>query len=364
MHPQDEAFMRAALALARRGLGRTAPNPVVAALVVGADGTMLGRAVTAPGGRPHAEALALEEVGLKARGATLYVTLEPCATRSATHYGPSCTDRILQSGIARVVIGAPDPSPHAAGHGAKRLREAGLDVVEHIMADVATELNLGHILRVRTNRPMVTIKLAQTADGFAGSLKREPLQITEEESRALVHRMRAQADVLVTGIGTILADDPRLDVRLPGMAGLSPMVVVLDTSGRIPAQARIFQTGHRVLVATASPEGVAPRLTGFDKAEVLAVPAGGDGHIDLAILLAALCARGVTRIMLEAGPTLAEAFARTGFCDELVLLTGAHAAGEGIPALGPALHSFMAKSQRVETMHLGVDTLSRYRTKS
>jgi diaminohydroxyphosphoribosylaminopyrimidine deaminase / 5-amino-6-(5-phosphoribosylamino)uracil reductase len=360
---QDIAFMQAALALARRGLGRTAPNPAVAALVVSPDGVMLGRAVTAPGGRPHAEALALVQAGKKARGSTLYVTLEPCARRSASSYGSSCTDEILNHRVARVVIGAADPSAFAGGAGAARLREAGLEVVEHVLSDAASWLNLGHMLRITAHRPMVSVKLAATADGFAGTADGKPLIITGEESRALVHRMRAQADALITGIGTILADDPRLDVRLPGMASFSPMVVVADTSGRIPKRAQVFQPGRSMLIATAAPEAVSSLLAQHEGAGVLPIPRAESGHLDLSALLAALAARGITRVMVEAGPQLAEAFAAHHLMDELVLLTGATPTGTGLPALGAHLAAFIARA-RSERLHeermLGMDRLDRY----
>ncbi len=239
---RDEAFMRAAIALARRGLGRTWPNPSVAALVVDESvepPVVRGRGRTAPGGRPHAEANAVAEAGAGARGATMYVTLEPCARRSQRVFGPSCTEIILASGIRRVVIGAADPSPFASGEGTAALRAAGIEVITGICEAEAREVTRGHCLRVSSHRPFVTLKLAQTKDGFAGTADRQPVAITGAEAQAHVHRLRSIHDALVTGIGTVLADDPRLDVRLPGMAEMSPMRVVLDTEGRMPADARI-----------------------------------------------------------------------------------------------------------------------------
>lgn len=358
---RDEAFMRAALAYAARGLGNTAPMPSVAALVVDErfePPRVLARGRTAKGGRPHAEAFALEAAGKAARGATLFVTLEPCARRSQTHYGPSCTERILDAGIARVVIGAADPSPFAAGEGAARLKMAGLAVEEGVLGDEAAKLNQGHCLRVRLGRPFIRVKLAQTADGFAGTVDRTPLTITGEETRAFVHRLRSDVDAIVTGIGTVLADDPLLDVRLPGMADHSPLRIVLDSDGRINSAARMLADAARVsvLVATAAPEALITRLGGIAGTEIMAVPKAV-AHLDLAALFAAVGARGLTRVMVEAGPTLAGAVAAAGLCDELVLLTGAGAVGSGLPAIMPGLAEWRAKADLVEERMIGGDRL-------
>lgn len=364
---RDEAFMRAALALARRGLGRTAPNPGVAALVVDESRdppVMLGRGVTAPHGRPHAEDLAIRAAGAAARGATLYVILEPCARRSERHFGPSCTEIILESGIARVVIGAADPSPFAAGEGAKRLRAAGIRVDEGVLGIEAARLNQGHCQRVRLNRPFTRVKLAQTTDGFAASAVRRPIAITGEMARAYVHRLRADVDAIITGIGTILADDPLLDVRLPGMADWSPLRVILDTAGRISPSARILADAARVpvLIATAEPGSLSARLGTMEGVEMIAIPCETTGleagkHLDLAALMAALAARGITRVMVEAGPTLANALARDGLCDELVRFTGPQTLGQGLPAIGPALAEWLGTAEAAEGRMLGPDRL-------
>lgn len=362
---RDVAFMRAALAFAARGLGNTAPMPSVAALVVDESRDpprILARGRTAKGGRPHAEARALDAAGAAARGATLYVTLEPCAKRSQTYYGPSCTERVLEAGIARVVIGAPDPSPFAAGEGAARLRAAGVAVVEGVLAEEAGRLNRGHCQRVRLGRPFVQVKMAMSADGFAGTADRKPIAITGELARAYTHRLRAGADALVTGIGTVIADDPLLDCRLPGMADHSPLRVIADTRGRFDPACRIAQDAARVpvLVATAAPGDLAKRLEGLAGIEVMGVPESG-GHLDLAALLAALGARGITRVLIEAGPDLANAIAAAGLCDELVLLTGPASAGQGLAALGPALAQWRRSAICMESRLLDADRLEIYR---
>jgi len=361
----DTAFMRAALALARRGLGRTAPNPAVAALVVDESvnpPVVLGRGVTAPSGRPHAEAVALGQAGDAARGATIYVTLEPCAERSSRDFGPSCTDRILATGLSRVVIGAADPSPHATGKGIARLRAAGIEVVEGVIAGEAETLNAGHITRIRQGRPFTFLKLAQTPDGFAGSPEGKALAITGEDARAYVHRLRASADALITGIGTVLADDPQLDCRLPGMGYLTPTRVVLDTHGRMPPHARLLATAAQapVVIATAEPDRLLASLGSREGVDILAVPRMAGGHLDLAAVLGALGARGITRAMVEAGPTLADALAEAALLDEVILLTGAAKAGQGLPALRPHLAQCLARATLRETGALGPDQLQRF----
>lgn len=363
---RDRMFMRAALALATRGLGRTAPNPSVAALVVDErrdPPVVIGRGVTAPSGRPHAEDLALRQAGPAAAGCTIYVTLEPCARRSTRRFGLACTELILGSGIRRVVIAGSDPSPFAAGEGASKLREAGIEVVEGVLAAEAARVNRGHILRVRENRPFIRIKLARTDDGFAGTADGRPVAITGEEARAFVHRLRADCEAIVTGIDTALADDPMLDVRLPGMADWSPLRVIVDTEGRIRPDLRLLADAGRipVVIATAQPEKVRALLAGRQGIEILALPRGADGRVDLGALLGALAARGITRAMVEAGPRLAEAFARAGFCDEFVLLTGPARLGAGRVAIGDGLAEWLAHADLVEERKLGPDRLARYR---
>jgi diaminohydroxyphosphoribosylaminopyrimidine deaminase / 5-amino-6-(5-phosphoribosylamino)uracil reductase len=356
--PHDEALMRAAIALARRGLGRTWPNPSVAALVVDDSvdpPVMLGRGITAPGGRPHAEANAVMAAGTAARGATMIVTLEPCAQRSQRVFGPSCTEIILESGIRRVVIGASDPSPFASCEGAQRLREAGIEVVTGVLEAEAHAVTLGHCLRVAKNRPFITLKLAQTADGFAGTSDRHALAITGEETRAFVHGMRATHDAILTGIGTVLADDARLDVRLPGMAHMSPLRVVLDTDGRMPRSARMLMNQNgRSLILSAKPQNLA-LIRSIENVEITAVSTDQHGHVDLVMALAALAARGITRLMVEAGPTLAEAFARAGLIDTFVLLTGPEKVGNGLATIGPALAEWRKNAQLAESRRIGHD---------
>ncbi|HLJ69802.1 MAG TPA: bifunctional diaminohydroxyphosphoribosylaminopyrimidine deaminase/5-amino-6-(5-phosphoribosylamino)uracil reductase RibD, partial [Roseiarcus sp.] len=226
----DERFMAAALALGRRGLGRAAPNPAVGALIV-RDGVVVGRGFTAAGGRPHAERSALDQAGHLAKGATIYVTLEPCAHQGR---GPPCAAAIVEAGIACVVSAMEDPDPRTAGQGHALLRRAGIEVAVGVGAAAARRDHLGHILRVSQNRPAVTLKLAQTADGFAAGARYDPrLAITGEAANSRVQILRAMHDAIMIGIGTALGDDPLLTVRFPG-AEARPLRVVLDPRLSLP----------------------------------------------------------------------------------------------------------------------------------
>jgi diaminohydroxyphosphoribosylaminopyrimidine deaminase/5-amino-6-(5-phosphoribosylamino)uracil reductase len=337
--------MRATLDFSRRNLGLTAPNPAVGAIIVKHD-VVLGRGITQPGGRPHAEQIALAQAGEAARGATIYVTLEPCARRSRTGDGPSCTDAILAAGIARAVIAAPDPSPFAAGEGERRLRGHGVDVVTGVLAGEAAAFHLGHILRVTAHRPLVQLKLAATSDGFAATRDHKPLAITGEMARSMTHMLRARADAIMVGIGTVIADDPQLTCRLPGLRGRSPVRVVLDGALRTPMLSQLVKTAREVPTWIVAGVGAsverewALRSQGVD---VLRVGADDAGRLDLVDSLGLLADWGITRLMVEGGPTLAEALAGADLIDEAVLFSGGwklggQAGGQGgLPALGPAL---------------------------
>lgn len=355
--------MNVALALGRRGLGRAWPNPAVGALVVRDEPqgpVIVGRGWTQPGGRPHAETEALRRAGAAARGATLYVTLEPCC-----HYGrtPPCTDAIVAAGIRRVVSAIDDPNPQMAGEGHARLRAAGIEVAVGEGAAAARRDHAGHIRRMRDGRPHVTLKLAVSSDGKAGLAGRRPAAITGEAARARVHLMRAMHDAVLTGVGTVIADDPLLTCRLPGMEDRSPVRVVLDTHLRTPPESRLAATAQTVpawIVAgpDASPEREeALRRRGV---EVLRAPLAEDA-IDLAAALRLLAGRGITRVMLEAGPILAAAFLAADLVDEAVLFQSPEAIGpDGLPALEGAPLSALTQSPRLArraTERIGADTM-------
>ena len=362
----DERFMRMAIALARRGLGQTAPNPSVGAIIVRHDTdtpVIVGRGVTAAGGRPHAERIALDQAGELALGATLYVTLEPCARRSILRDGPSCTDAVLCSGLSRIVIGAPDPSPYAAGEGVKRLKAHGIMVENGICEAEARIVNLGHELRVTQHRPMVLLKLAMTADGFAGTRKQTPLAITGDAAKARTFLMRAEADAIAVGIGTVLADDPALTCRLPGLEARSPIRIVFDTDLRLPQASRLASTARTVPTWVFAGLGApAERERALLNAGVEVMRVGEDkGRLDLGVALGLLADRGITRLMVEGGPAMAESFAAHGLIDEMTLLTGPRSVRDGLPAIGPHLRDWIRRHSAVEDDLLGADRLQMFR---
>jgi diaminohydroxyphosphoribosylaminopyrimidine deaminase / 5-amino-6-(5-phosphoribosylamino)uracil reductase len=329
---EDARLMAAALAFGRRSLGLCAPNPSVGALIV-RDGVLVGRGVTSAGGRPHAERNALDEAGPAAAGATLYVTLEPCSHHGKT---PPCAEAIVAAGIARVVSAIADPNPEVAGQGHAALAAHGIAVEVGLREAAARRAHAGHFSRVRDGRPHVTLKLAVSADGKAGLAGRKPAPITGEEARARVHLMRSMNDAILIGIGTALADDPELTCRLPGLEARSPVRVVLDTALRLPETAALVRTARTtpvwVVAGPAAGEEAERRLRRHG-VEVLRCGASA-GRIDPAAMLALLAGRGITRAMVEGGPTVAASLVAADLVDEAVILRAPTAIGaDGIDAL-------------------------------
>jgi diaminohydroxyphosphoribosylaminopyrimidine deaminase/5-amino-6-(5-phosphoribosylamino)uracil reductase len=329
---QDRRFMALALALGRRGLGRTWPNPAVGAVIV-KDGVIAGRGWTQPGGRPHAEIEALRRAGAAARDATLYVTLEPCSHHGKT---PPCADAIIAAGVSRVVSALEDPNPEVAGAGHARLRAAGLAVDIGIGADEARRDHAGHIRRMREGRPNVMLKLAISADGKAGAAGARPVAITGEAVRERVHLLRAQSDAIMIGIGTALADDPMLTCRLPGMEKNSPLRIVLDSALRLPLGSRLVQSARDIpvwaIAGVKAPRSAEDALRG-QGVEVLRTGENG-GRLDLAAVLKLLAARGITRLMVEGGPTLAASLVAADLVDEAELFYSPKVVGaDGFDAL-------------------------------
>ncbi|WP_420392125.1 bifunctional diaminohydroxyphosphoribosylaminopyrimidine deaminase/5-amino-6-(5-phosphoribosylamino)uracil reductase RibD [Acuticoccus sp.] len=339
--------MAAALSLGRQGLGRTAPNPSVGALIV-QDGTVVGIGRTADGGRPHAEVVALAMAGSAARGATLYVTLEPCS-----HVGrsPPCVDAVLAAGLMRVVVGALDPNPLVAGQGVEALRRAGVEVVVGMREGEARRDLSGHILRMIHGRPHVSLKLAVSADGAIGRRGEGQVMISGPGSRASAHLMRAQHDSIAVGVGTVLADDPALTCRLPGMAGLSPTRVVFDTEARTPPTATLLAGGATILTAPDA-DGGRVRALHVAGATVVPVPRGEGGRLDLHLALRALARSGVTRLLVEGGAALAEAFAAADLIDAATWIEAPRRVG------GDAVRPFggrgaAALARRLPMRHVG-----------
>ncbi len=334
MSEADLHFMKIALAMARRGLGTTAPNPSVGAVIVDDGGGLLGRGWTQPGGRPHAEVEALARAGTKARGATLYVTLEPC---SHTGKSPPCADAVIKAGIKRVVCALGDPDTRVAGRGFAKLRAAGIEVVENVLGDEAHWLTLGHISRVTKNRPFVQLKIATDADGLIAAGDGAPVWVTGEEARARGHLLRAQADAILVGIGTALVDDPSLDCRLPGVGAQSPKVFVLDRKLRLPLLSKLVEQAKKREIAIVVSFGgcesqeEAGRIEKLMSKNVQIWDEPTTKERFLPDLLRDMVNHGndVTRLLVEGGPHVWRSFLEAGVIDEIVHFRGAGTVGDG-----------------------------------
>ena len=359
----DRRFMDLALTLGRRGLGRTWPNPAVGAVVV-KDGVTVGRGWTQPGGRPHAEPVALTQAGEAARGATLYVTLEPCS-----HVGksPPCADAVIAAGITRVVSAIEDPNPEVAGQGHAKLRNAGIEVDVGLMAEEAARAHAGHFRRVREQRPHVIVKLAASADDRIAGPGHKTVAITGEAANARTHLLRAQCDAILVGIGTVLSDDPLLTCRLPGMEARSPIRVVLDRGLRIPAKSRLVRSARQTplwVVASELAEAPAAAILGANGAQVIRLGSRSQGGLDLSEVVRVLAERGITRLLVEGGARVASSFVAAGLADEFWLLRGPGAIGaDGVAALNALPLSAITQSPafRVRASEsLGSDILTVY----
>ena len=351
----DARFMALALTLGRRGLGNAWPNPAVGAVIV-KDGKIIGRGWTQPGGRPHAETLALKRAGKEARGATLYVTLEPCSHHGKT---PPCADAVLRAGIARVVSAMDDPNPEVAGQGHARLREKNIVVDVGQGADEALHSHIGHIRRLRDGRPHVLLKLAVSSDGKAGAAGRKPVEITGEAARQRVFLMRAQHDAILAGLGTVMADNPSLTTRLSGMRERSPVRIVLDARLRVPLSMNVVSTaGENPSWIFAGPQAsaTAEQFLRDKGVEVFRV-GEKDGKLDIAAVLKVLAERGITRLMVEGGPRVAASFVSADLVDEAVVLHGPNPIGaDGIDALEDLpLGALSRHLQRVGSEPFGPD---------
>jgi diaminohydroxyphosphoribosylaminopyrimidine deaminase/5-amino-6-(5-phosphoribosylamino)uracil reductase len=330
----DRRFMELALTLGRRGLGRTWPNPAVGAVVV-KNGIVLGRGWTQPGGRPHAEPEALRRAGAAAKGATLYVTLEPCS-----HFGksPPCADAVIAAGVSRVVSAIEDPNPEVAGQGHAKLRAAGIQVEVGLCSADAKRDHAGHFHRIRDGRPHVILKLAVSADDKIAAAGSKPVAITGEAARTRVHLLRAQSDAILIGVRTAIADDPVLTCRLPGMEPRSPVRIVLDPMLRLPAASRLVQTARATplwLVASELAEPAAATRLGAAGAQVIRLPPqAAPSALEPPAVLRALAERGISRLMIEGGSLVASSFVESGLVDEIWLLRGPGEIGaDGIAAL-------------------------------
>jgi diaminohydroxyphosphoribosylaminopyrimidine deaminase / 5-amino-6-(5-phosphoribosylamino)uracil reductase len=315
---QDRRFMGVALALARRVLGTTAPNPAVGALIVDeASGEVTARGWTQPGGRPHAEAHVLLRAGAQAHGKTMYVTLEPCSHHGRT---PPCADAIRAAGVRRLVCAIEDPNPEISGKGFASLRQAGIAVETGVCAEAARWMAAGHILRMTKGRPFVQLKLAVSADGLIAPGDGAPRWVSNEQARAYAHLLRARADAILIGSQTVADDDPQLTCRLPGLGNRSPRRYVLDSRLRTAPGSKLATSAGAVPVTLfGAPDAPVPALP----ASVVVRRIATDGNgLSLTAVLASLNADGITRLLVEGGPHVAGSFVAADLVDEAVIARG------------------------------------------
>ena len=329
--PEDERFMAAAIRLSQWHLGRTTTNPSVGSVVV-RDGAIVGRAATALSGRPHAETQALAEADELARGATAYVTLEPCS-----HYGktPPCAEALIAYGVARVVVSVTDPDSRVSGRGIAMLRQAGIEVETGVLEEEGRRSLAGYLMRQTRNRPYVTLKIAVSADGMIGRVGKGQVRITGDVARAQVQVLRAETDAILVGIGTAIADDPELTSRLPGLEDRSPIRIVVDDELRLPLESKLARTAREVpviAVATEPPHfdedadtALMARRRALDAAgvEVLQSRSSPPGE-----LLEALATRGISSLLVEGGAKTAQRFLDADLVDRILLFQGPATIGE------------------------------------
>jgi diaminohydroxyphosphoribosylaminopyrimidine deaminase/5-amino-6-(5-phosphoribosylamino)uracil reductase len=340
----DTVYMARALRLAECGLLTTAPNPRVGCVLVNA-GTVVGEGWHARAGEPHAEINALQQAGSKSAGATAYVTLEPCCHQGRT---PPCTDALIAASVARVVAAMEDPNPAVAGKGLAALQAAGIDAAAGLLSDVAQQLNPGFVMRMRQGRPWVRCKLAMSLDGRTAMASGESRWITGEAARRDVHALRARSDAIMTGIGTVQADDPSLTVRLDGMDDdfTQPVRVILDSQLRTPPDAKLLDLpGDTLIVSGADDAGNDARLT-RSNVSVVILPLQA-GRLDLPAVLQYLGTRQINEVHLEAGATLCGALLQAGLVDELVIYMAAHLMGDTARGLF-ALPGLEQMAQRIK----------------
>ena len=357
----DRRFMALALALAGRGLGNVWPNPAVGCVLV-KEGHIVGRGWTQPGGRPHAETEALDRADDDAKGATCYTTLEPCAHVGQT--GP-CATALVQAGIARAVVALEDPDSRVAGRGNARLEDAGIEVTRGCMEDRARALNAGFLSRVERGRPHVTLKLATTLDGRIATRSGNSRWITGKPARVRGHLLRALNDAVMVGAASVLADDPALTCRLPGLGAQSPVRIVIDGSARLPAShALIAGAGeHPTWIVSTQELGGDGRHAAWCEAgaEVIEVAADANGRPSLAAALEVLAARGLTRVLVEGGGRLAASLLGASLVDEIAWFRAPGViGGDGVPALaalGVERADDMPRFRRVSSATLGEDVL-------
>jgi diaminohydroxyphosphoribosylaminopyrimidine deaminase/5-amino-6-(5-phosphoribosylamino)uracil reductase len=353
----DARWMQRALRLAARGQGRTSPNPMVGAVVV-QKGELVGEGYHREVGGPHAEVWALRQAGDRARGGTIYVTLEPCSHHGRT---PPCADALVQAGLGRVVAAMVDPNPRVSGAGLERLREAGIEVEVGVLEGEARRLNAAYIKHTVEGLPLVSLKAAMSLDGKIATASRESRWITGERARAVGHRLRAMHDAVMVGMGTVLADDPRLTVRQA--RGRTPRRVVVDSKGRTPTEAAVLKADQIpviIAVTEGAPEGKTAALRGAG-AEVIEV-SSRDGRVDLQGLMQDLASRQIQSVLVEGGGTLAEGLLAAGLVDRVYFfiapkIIGGATAPTPVDGAGIAELSQAWRLERVQVRRVGEDIL-------
>lgn len=364
---RDRRFMAAAIELGRRNNGRAWPNPSVGAIIVGTDSSVpavFGRGTTAAGGRPHAETIALLAAGEPARGATAYVTLEPCSHHGRT---PPCCEALVRAGVSRLVCAIEDPDPRVAGRGFAYLRDHGVSVTTGVLAREARQLHAGHLSRVQRGRPHVALKLAVSADGFIGKVGAGQLPISGPLSKAFALGLRVEHDAIMVGVGTVLADDPNLTCRLAGCEHRSPVRVILDSQARTPLTAAVVQSSDKVPTwIFVGPDAPAPaiRALGAAGVSVLVANRGANGQIDPADVLLQLGRAGITSVVSEGGSTVARALYDRDLIDEAYIVRSGYIVGtDGVDAIsGLKLDDFTGNSRfiTIDRRMLGPDRLTHY----
>lgn len=356
----DRAHMRAALSLARRGLGNVAPNPTVGCVLfkpdIGVNGRVVGRGFTQPGGRPHAETEAIKQAGQLARGTHAYVTLEPC-----NHYGQTgpCSEALIDAGVTAVTIALVDPDERVQGRGIERLKDAGIEVRTGLLEEEARAINAGFLSVQERGRPWVTLKVATSSDGMIAVEKGIPIWITGAAARARGHLIRAQNNAILTGVGTVVADNPQLTCRLAGLEHQSPRRFVIDPQARMPPDAEILKplNGRKTLVFTG--EETAEWL--FEtEAEIVPQPLV-DGRFDIPSLLEIMAEDGITRLMVEGGQGINDAFSSAGLIDEIAWFRSPTEIGTGgVAAFSTHSPDTSAEFKLRTTIDLDDDRLERY----
>ena len=350
---QDSDYMQMALRLARRGLGSTWPNPSVGCVIVSKTGHIVGRGHTGQGGRPHGETVALKQAGQDAEGSTAYITLEPCAHHGQT---PPCAQSLIEAGIDRAVVAITDPDSRVAGKGIEMLTQAGIKVDLGICQDETQTVNQGFFNRITRHRPLVTVKIASSQDGKIAGGKGSSQWVTGPESRARGHLLRADHDAIMVGIGTVLADNPSLDCRLPGIEDRSPIRIILDSVLSLPLGCKLVETARKI------PTWVMTTVKDGDKFEglcdqgvkVMTCKADKQGRIDMADMMAILANEGITRLLSEGGAQVNASLIRASLIDRLYWFRAPEIIGQdGLAALADMDIETVLKTEKFSLVREG-----------